>query len=184
MAGEQAERRSVVTTASRLNRVEVLLQHPDGKPFGTPLVWFAKRAMAKLGLRGCELSICLATDRYIRDLNRRWRRRDVPTDVLSFPAGPSPIRRLAPKLLGDVVLSLDTGRFRAGGAKADLERELQRYLAHGLLHLLGHDHQRRAEAARMASLERRLFGGGGMISGSPAKRRAPHKGRARAAARD
>lgn len=180
MAGHQAERRSVVTKVSRLNRVEVVLQHPDGKPFGRPLVRFAKRAMGNLGLRGCELSICLATDRYIRDLNRRWRRRDVPTDVLSFPAGASPIRRSAPKLLGDVVLSLDTGRSRAGGAKADLERELRRYLAHGLLHLLGHDHERRAEAAKMASLERRLLGGRGMTSASPARRSLRRKARARA----
>jgi probable rRNA maturation factor len=155
----------------RLNRVEILLQHPDGKPFGRPLVRFAERALSKLGLRGCELSICLGTDRYVRDLNRRWRRRDTPTDVLSFPAGPSPIQRSRSKLLGDVVVSLDTARSRAGRAREGLERELERYLAHGLLHLLGYDHHRRAETVEMASLERRLLGGKGMV---------PAKGRARA----
>jgi probable rRNA maturation factor len=161
---------------SRLNQVEILLQHPDGKPFGRRLVRFAKRALATLGLRGCELSICLATDRYVRSLNRRWRRRNAPTDVLSFPAGPSPIRSSGGNLLGDVVVSLDTARARAGRGKEGLERELERYLAHGLLHLLGYDHHRRAGAVEMASLELRLLGGKGMV---PALPKIPRKGRAR-----
>ncbi len=163
---------------SRLNRVELLLQHPDGKPFGRPLVRFAERALSKLGLRGCELSICLATDPYVRSLNRRWRRRNTPTDVLSFPAGPSPIQSSG-NLLGDVVVSLDTARSRAGGGKEGLERELERYLAHGLLHLLGYDHLRRAGAIEMASLERRLLGGKGMVPAPPKKPAIPRKGRAR-----
>ncbi len=164
---------------SRFNRVEILLQHPDGEPFGRPLVRFAERALSKLGLRGCELSICLATDPYVQGLNRQWRRRNAPTDVLSFPAGQSPIQSSRANLLGDVVVSLDTARSRASRSKEGLERELERYLAHGLLHLLGYDHHRRARAVEMASLERRLLGGKGMVPAPPKKAAIPRKGRAR-----
>ena len=69
--------------------------------------------------------------------------------------------------LGDVILSLDTARRQARAHRRTLAGELDLYLAHGLLHLLGHDHHRRRDAERMAALEARLLGRPGMVPGRP-----------------
>src|SRR5881392_732110 len=103
-----------------------------------------------------ELSIVLVSDREMRALNRRWCRRDRPTDVLSFAqregAGGAP-----DGLLGDVVISVDTARRQAAERGETLAREADRLLIHGLLHLLGYDHERSAaEARRMQRRERAL----------------------------
>jgi probable rRNA maturation factor len=123
----------------------------------------ASAFMKKLKLTGCELSVALVGDEEIHALNKRWRRKDKPTDVLSFPAGdwPGP----GPKPLGDVVISLDTTRRAAREYGHTLEHELSRYLAHGLLHLLGHDHLKTADAAKMARAELKLLGERGMLGG-------------------
>jgi probable rRNA maturation factor len=110
-----------------------------------------------------ELSVLLTTDAGIQDLNRRWRRKNRPTDVLSFPAGAPAPGSIGPFHLGDVILSLDTARRQARAHRRSLADELDLYLAHGLLHLLGHDHHRRADAERMAFLEARLLGRPGMV---------------------
>jgi len=90
-----------------------------------------------------------------------WRGKDEVTDVLSFPQGePS----TAP-LLGDLVISLDTARRVARRDGRTTAAELDRYLAHGLLHLLGHDHVRAKDAKRMAAAEDALVGEG-MIAAS------------------
>ena len=116
----------------------------------------------------------ICSDAVIRRLNREWRGRDRATDVLSFPltepAGAGP-------WLGDVVLSLDTAERRARQDARALGAELDRYLAHGILHLLGHDHERAADAARMAAAEERLLRGEGMVGAAGAGGgRAPSRG--------
>ncbi len=102
-------------------------------------------------------------DGAIRRLNRRWRKKDSATDVLSFPSGDAPGLDEPGKVLGDVVISFDTAKRRAGKTKAVVVREINRYLAHGLLHLLGYDHQTPAEAREMAAMEEELLGDRGMI---------------------
>ena len=119
--------------------------------------------LSALDLRDVELSVLLTDDPGIRVLNREWRRKDRPTDVLSFPAGAPPPGARGPRHLGDVILSLDTARRQAGAHRRRLSDELDLYLAHGLLHLLGHDHHRRQDAERMATLEARLLGRPGMV---------------------
>jgi probable rRNA maturation factor len=113
-----------------------------------------------------ELSILVVTDRAIRAQNWKWRRKDRPTDVLSFPAGEPLPGSTGPRPLGDVILSLDTARRQARTFRRTLGAELDLYLAHGLLHLLGHDHHRPADARRMAALEARLLRGPGMVHGA------------------
>jgi probable rRNA maturation factor len=127
----------------------------------------ALRFLDVLDLDRVELSVLLTTDAGIRDLNRRWRRKDRPTDVLSFPAGAPAPGSTGPWHLGDVILSLDTARRQARAHRRALSDELDLYLAHGLLHLLGHDHHRRADAERMAFLEARLLGRPGMVPSRP-----------------
>jgi rRNA maturation RNase YbeY len=116
----------------------------------------ARRLLGGLHLGGAELSVTLVSDREMRALNRRWRGRDRPTDVLAFAqrdgAGGAPAG-----LLGDVVISVDTARRQAAEAGEPLHREGERLLVHGLLHLLGYDHERSAaEARRMQRRERAL----------------------------
>ena len=144
-------------------RVDLRADHPRGATHGRALKRSAGRFLATLGLQGVELSISLVTDRAIQRLNRTWRKKDKPTDVLSFPAGETP-GGSGPRPLGDVVISLDTAVRQARERGLPLAAELERYLAHGLLHLLGHDHHRRAESRRMATMERKLLGGDGMLS--------------------
>ncbi len=116
----------------------------------------AERLLVALRLPDAELSLLLVSDRTMRRLNRTWRGVDRPTDVLAFAqregAGGAP-----PGLLGDVVISVETARRQAAERGASVAAEAERLLVHGLLHLLGYDHERSAaEAARMRRRERAL----------------------------
>jgi probable rRNA maturation factor len=143
--------------------VEVRSEVADGSRQLRRLRTRAVAFLSLLDLRDVELSVLLTDDRGIRALNREWRRKDRPTDVLSFPAGEPPPGSIGPRHLGDVIVSLDTARRQARAHRHRLADELDRYLAHGLLHLLGHDHHRRQDARRMAALESRLLGRPGMV---------------------
>jgi probable rRNA maturation factor len=147
--------------------VRIRSEHLRGGAAARRLRLRARRFLAALGRSGADLSILLVGDGAIRRINRRWRGVDRATDVLSFPAAPVRARGgaggPAPRILGDVVISLDTARRRAGGGGRALCGELDRYLAHGLLHLLGFDHQGPRQARRMAAREEALLGGRGMV---------------------
>lgn len=131
---------------------------------GDRLVKLAGRFFRTLGLTGVELSLSLVRDEEIRELNALWRKKNKSTDVLSFPAGemPGPGRRV----LGDVVISTDTARRAAVDFGTSFAEELDLYLAHGLLHLLGYDHQGRAQARKMEAVERKLLKRPSMLSRS------------------
>jgi probable rRNA maturation factor len=137
--------------------------HLEGAAAARALGRVAKRFLARLDLEGAQLSLVVTTDRRIRRLNREFRDRDEPTDVLSFPAAvaPRPEGRWRP--LGDVVISLDTARRRARRLEVPLKDELALYLAHGLLHLCGHDHEDPKQARRMAKAEAKLLSGAGLL---------------------
>jgi probable rRNA maturation factor len=106
--------------------------------------------------KNAALSIALVGNRAIRGLNAKYRNRDTATDVLSFTAGdflPS-----GEKLLGDVVISIDQAIRQAREKGVSLEREMETLLVHGILHLLGYDHERsRRDARIMQRLERKLL---------------------------
>ncbi len=84
-----------------------------------------------------SLGVRLTGEREMRDLNRRFRRKDEPTDVLSFPGEESPEGRH----LGDIAISVPTARRQANAQGHELSRELQVLLLHGVLHCLGYDHE-------------------------------------------
>ncbi|HTV73693.1 MAG TPA: rRNA maturation RNase YbeY [Candidatus Acidoferrales bacterium] len=114
-----------------------------------------------------SLSISLVGDRAIRTLNRAHRGKDRPTDVLSFPLfEPQAFKRKnrtqSERLLGDIVISLDTAARQAKAYDASLQAEVERLLIHGVLHLLGHDHEKPGERRRMEAEERRLADAIGM----------------------
>jgi probable rRNA maturation factor len=110
------------------------------------------------------LSLSLVGDGRIQELNREHRGKDKPTDVLSFPlyeAGEESHAETE-RLLGDVVISLDTARRQAAEYDAPLQNEVYRLLIHGLLHVMGHDHEEPDERTVMEAEERRLAAAIGM----------------------
>jgi probable rRNA maturation factor len=115
----------------------------------------AKKILASLQQDRAELSIALITNREIAKLNRRYRKKAGPTDVLSFPVGELPDGRL--RLLGDVVISVERAEEQAKAGGWTLLEEIDRLLIHGILHLLGYDHERsKKEAQVMRALERKI----------------------------
>ena len=120
---------------------------------------------ARLALRraaapaAAVVDITLADDAAQRALNLTWRGRDSATNVLAFPlmspgADPAmPAQPGAPLLLGDVVLAFETVRREAGEQGKPLGDHLRHLVVHGVLHLLGHDHEDEAEAAAMEACE-------------------------------
>jgi probable rRNA maturation factor len=131
----------------------------------------ARALLREVGEEDSALSISLVGDREIQDLNREHRRKDKPTDVLSFPLHPSDFEDsgtsaecpgLPERLLGDIVISVDTARRQAADYEAPLQNEIYRLLIHGVLHVLGHDHEEPAERAAMEAEERRLAAAIGM----------------------
>ena len=117
----------------------------------------ARRMLAVLGV-DAELSIALIGDAEMHALNRDWRGKDRPTDVLAFALREGEDAALHPEMLGDVVISLDTAARQAAARGATPADEVRVLLAHGILHLLGYDHERSpAEARRMFAKQRALL---------------------------
>jgi probable rRNA maturation factor len=136
-----------------------------------------ERVLGALGLPAAELSVLVCDDAFMQPLNLEWRGVDAPTDVLSFPqeelaVGDGELEDAeeadaAPRLLGDVVISAETAARQAQELGHDLRTELVVLAVHGVLHLLGHDHEGDEEmAGRMAAEERRLLAAVGIGSGA------------------
>jgi rRNA maturation RNase YbeY len=114
----------------------------------------ALRMMGYLGCRESELSVVFVQDARMRSLNRAYRSKDRPTNVLAFSQCQTyPGEPQTPLLLGDIVISLPTAAREADELGQPLEERVVFLLAHGLLHLLGYDHERSASQRR--SMERR-----------------------------
>ena len=94
-----------------------------------------------LRMPDAELSILLCDDATIHELNRDYRNKDRPTDVLAFAMREGEGGELHPSLLGDVVISIETARRQAREHGRSIAAEVTQLLAHGLLHLLGYDHR-------------------------------------------
>lgn len=121
---------------------------------------FAVRALARLGEADSELVVSFVSDREIRRLNAKYRGKDRPTDVLAFAAREGERFPGTGGILGDVVIATRVARRQAAARNRPLTEELRVLLTHGLLHLLGYDHERgAAEARRMRRKERWLLEG-------------------------
>jgi probable rRNA maturation factor len=106
-----------------------------------------------LGLPDADLSILFVGDRAMRTLNRAWRNKDLTTDVLSFPLREGRFLHIQPDMLGDIVISVPVAARQADEAGHSLAHEIDRLLVHGLVHLLGYDHEQGVREAR--SMERK-----------------------------
>ncbi len=143
------------------NRVEV-----SAEGVGTP-DWlertkaFALAVLAFQGKEGWDLSMLVCDDAFIRGLNRQYRDKDEPTDVLSFEQGdsyrdPEGNERF---LAGDIVISLDALARNAGEFGISRDEELRRLIAHGILHLSGMDHEDNDPSRRMLLLQEEILRG-------------------------
>jgi probable rRNA maturation factor len=128
-----------------------------------PLREFLRQIKSDLGLAGSQVTICLVSDRSIARMNRDFRGVDGPTDVLSFPTESErkPVKFIAGKVanrydmpLGDVAISPATARRYAKKDGRTLRAEVRILILHGILHLLGYDHE--TDSGEMTRLEKRL----------------------------
>jgi probable rRNA maturation factor len=104
-----------------------------------------------------ELGVVFTDDARIRELNAGWRCKDQATNVLSFPAFPETKSGPLPPLLGDIVLAAETVASEAALEGKRMENHISHLVVHGLLHLVGYDHEDEAEAEAMEALERRIL---------------------------
>ncbi len=115
-----------------------------------------KEISKELGLEKSEISILLLDDKGISELNRQYLDRQGPTDVMAFPLYENNAEDAVeqkPDMLGDVVISVETAERQA----QDFQEEMIRLLTHGILHLLGFDHETsRADNRKMKTLENRI----------------------------
>jgi probable rRNA maturation factor len=121
--------------------------------------WLVERILFDHSCKGSDLSIVFARDEFVRSLNLAYRGADRPTDVLAFAmldavgAGERGAARGPESVLGDVVISADRAAVQARRFKRTVDHEILKLVAHGVLHLLGHDHERADDRRAMRRLE-------------------------------
>lgn len=141
----------------------ILNQQRDVRVARRPLESFLRRVKRELGLSQSDVTVCLVSDKAMARLNHNFRKKKGPTDVLSFPAAvwnrPVPLRRMSSAVtsvrheyLGDIAISPATARRHA--KNHGLGSELRVLILHGVLHLLGYDHE--TDRGEMAKIEQRL----------------------------
>jgi probable rRNA maturation factor len=137
-----------------VNQVQFRWERRPYRPAAEALRRVIAGALDRLHVAGAEVHVLVTGDEQVRELNRRYRGVDAPTDVLAFPDGdelPSGSR-----YLGQLVISLDRARRQAEELGHGELRELEELVLHGTLHLLGHDHEQ--DRGEMAALELDLRG--------------------------
>jgi len=118
-----------------------------------------KRLLKELGVNDSEVSLLLVDDDQIREINKNYLQRDRPTNVISFAMTEGEFGDVHPEILGDIILSVETAARDAIACDIDFMDEVEFLLIHGLLHLLGYNHENveNQEAEKMKKLERELF---------------------------
>jgi probable rRNA maturation factor len=171
------------------DRLHVVVSGDRGRPVRVPGLAAWLRRVAPAAARG-TVGIAIVSDARVRTLNRTYRRKDYATDVLSFPvtanpesratreSRPSPESRIpnpaADRYLGDIVIARGVARRQARDAGHAEATEIRVLALHGLLHLLGYDHER--DDGRMAREEQRLRRKGGLRGGLIERSRAKSAG--------
>jgi probable rRNA maturation factor len=150
--------------------LQVAVGDARGRPVRVPGLSPWLRRVAPAGARG-RVSIVIVSDRRIRTLNRTYRGKDRPTDVLSFPGDPfrstqrtrSFVSIVSDRFLGEIVIARGVARRQAREARHTELTELRVLALHGLLHLLGYDHE--TDSGEMRRTEQRLRRKGGLGAG-------------------
>lgn len=145
-------------------RIQIQKRRKAGLPSSAALRGKLALMLGAVNEAQAELSVIFVGDQEMAELNGQWRRKNYPTDVLSFPQREPGFPSVAPSMLGDVVISVDTALRQGQAAGHGLEREVDILLAHGVAHLLGYDHELGPKEARaMKRMEKKLLAaiGGG-----------------------
>ncbi len=141
-----------------------ICSHDISLPYGSvkkkEVLDLAQRVADFLGLEESAFTIILTGDRYIRDINRRFRDRDSATDVISFcnREEPFPAVGEGAEDLGEIYISLETAETQAGEYGVSPTQEIARLIVHGILHLVGYDHEKsEKERVKMEKIEDALL---------------------------
>jgi probable rRNA maturation factor len=134
-----------------------IIRRDDGKKLPSrKLKKVAQKVLEIVEHDQAELCLVLVGNAEMRKLNAHFRKKDYPTDVLSFPAGdelPTGVQ-----LLGDVIISVEKAKEQAKARRRTVDEELVTLLIHGIVHLLGYDHERSPKDARiMDRLEKKIY---------------------------
>ena len=140
-------------------RIQIENRQRFHKILKRPLRKVAQRILSVSGYPEAELSILILDNSGIQEINREYLQRDRPTNVISFAMQEGVGAGLSPLVLGDVVISAERAATDAVEAGVSFEHELWFLLVHGVLHLLGYDHERGTvcEAERMEARETEIF---------------------------
>jgi len=114
-----------------------------------------QRILTELGLLDAELSLLLVDDARIQDLNRRYLNRDKPTNVLAFSMREGEFSTLHPHLLGDLVISVETAKRQSNRFGLDEMEMVILLMVHGVLHLIGYEHEGTKKGAREMTLKQK-----------------------------
>jgi len=118
----------------------------------------AERILASLRISGYELSVLLLDNKGIRAVNKKYLNRNRPTNVISFSLTEGEFGNINPQVLGDVVISVEKALEQAETRGTSLEEELTFLLIHGILHLVGYDHEKKAsEREKMRKKEKEVY---------------------------
>ncbi len=129
------------------NKVFITEEYVDEDVDVEKLEKILEKMLDYLGLENVEVSVLLVDNQEIKKLNKEWRKKDKPTDVLSFPVDEE--TPYGCRLLGDIVISIPYAKEHAKEFGNTFQEEMVRLLAHGLLHLLGYDHEKSEEEAKI-----------------------------------
>jgi len=117
----------------------------------------ARHVLSAMHEQDAELSLLFVSNAYIRNLNWKYRRVDLATDVLAFPMRKGKRLPNDIHILGDVVISVETAKKESKKRRIPFQKELELYLVHGILHLLGYDDEKSKDRKKMKTREREIL---------------------------
>jgi probable rRNA maturation factor len=142
-----------------LNTVAIACEGLPAPPWRPAARRFVRRVLDRLGARNWELSVLLCDNRTIQRLNAEYRKKNAPTDVLSFSQGeaaaPAPAGERV--IAGDLVISLEQCAENARRFRVKMDDELKRLFVHGILHLAGNEHRSNAPFEPMLQTQEKLL---------------------------
>jgi probable rRNA maturation factor len=134
--------------------IEIVNRQRRRKINAKPWREFAEQTLRAIGNEKSDATIVFVSDRSIRGLNRKFRGRNYPTDVLSFPVEAEPFESELKAYLGEVVISVERAAAQAKANGLSFSSEIEQLILHGLLHLCGYDHE--SDKGKMNRLELKL----------------------------
>ncbi|MBU1088145.1 MAG: rRNA maturation RNase YbeY [Candidatus Omnitrophica bacterium] len=140
-----------------MNKISIKNLQKKIKINSRKLKTLANNVLRSRGIDSGELSIVLVDDPQITDLHKRYLNKNSPTDVLAFRMSDGEFGKINPQILGDVILSVETAQSQASRLKLSIESEVNLYLIHGILHLLGFSDKTKLEFKQMKKMQEELM---------------------------